>query len=433
MAENQVRLSSGVTVSPARRQTAEDPDELARLVRPDFPILSRLVRGRPLVYLDNAATSQKPRAVTEALTRFYEQSNANVHRGAHQLAEEATAAYEEARDKVARFLNAPAREGVIFTRGTTESINLVASAWGRANLRPGDEVVLTEMEHHSNLVPWQLLAEATGARLRFIGVTEEGTLRLEDLNDILGKRTRMVAFTAVSNVLGTVNPVREIVERAHAVGALTLVDGAQGVPHIPTDVQRLGCDFLAFSGHKMLGPNGIGVLYGKPEILEAMPPYMGGGEMIRKVTLEHSSWAELPYKFEAGTPSVAQAVALGAAIDYLTRIGMQRVWAHTQSLAAYTLQHLREVPGVTIYGNASERGGAIAFDVEDIHAHDLATFLDQQGIAIRAGHHCAQPLMRRLGVVATARASVYLYNLRSEIEALVQALEETRRFFAGVA
>jgi cysteine desulfurase/selenocysteine lyase len=408
---------------------AEHRDALAEQVRPDFPILSRRVHGRPLVYLDSAATSQKPRAVIEALVRFYEESNANVHRSPHRLAEEATAAYEEARDKVAGFINAPQREGVIFTSGTTQSINLVASAWGQAYLKPGDEIVVTEMEHHSNLVPWQLVTEAMGARLRFLRVGENGTLSLDELERLLNKRTQLVGFTAVSNVLGTVNPTREIVERAHAVGALTLVDGALSVPHMPTDVQRLGCDFLAFSGHKMLGPNGIGVLYGKPEILETMPPYVTGGGMIGKVTRERSTWAGLPYKFEAGTPSVANAVALGAAIDYLRALGMERVWAHTRALTAYAVERLREIAGVTVYGDAGERGVVVSFNVDGAQPHDLATHLDQRGIAIRAGHHCAQPLMQRLGVAGAARASVYVYNTRGEVDALAEAVAEARAFF----
>jgi len=412
---------------------ANDADDLAHQVRPDFPILQRVVRGHPLVYLDNAATSHKPLQVIEALAGFYRHSNANIHRGLHALAEEATAAYEEARAKIARFINAPAPENLVFTRGTTEAINLVASAWGRTALRPGDEIILTEMEHHSNLVPWQMLAQATGAVLRYLRVSDDGALVLDDLDRWLGKRTRLVALTAVSNVLGTVNPVAEIAARAHRSGALVLVDGAQAVPHMPVDVRAWDCDFLAFSGHKMLGPMGIGVLYAKSDVLAAMPPHMGGGDMIRKVTLEGFTADDPPGRFEAGTPNVAGAVALGAATDYLSRVGIHRVWAHTRALSAYAVQRLRSIEGVTVYGPTENRGGAVAFNVEGVHPHDLATYLDQQGIAIRAGHHCAQPLMVRLGVVATARASVYLYNLRAEIDALINGIEGACHFFGYVA
>jgi len=403
-------------------------------LRKDFPILNRRVRGRPLVYLDNAATSQKPRAVIEALSRYYEQSNANVHRGVHTLGEEATQAYEAARDKVRRFLNAESRESIIFTRGTTESINLVANSYARHFLKPGDEIVLTEMEHHSNLVPWQLVAQERGARLRFVGLNDDGTLRLEDYQRLLGERTRLVAVTHVSNVVGTINPVSQIARWAHQVGAVVVVDGAQSAPHMPVDVQALDCDFFACSGHKMLGPTGSGVLFGKPELLEKMPPFLGGGEMISRVELERSTWNELPWKFEAGTPPIAPIIGLGAAVDYLQAVGMEAIQAHEQELTPYALEALRNAESVTVYGCAPQRAAVIAFNLEgetgEVHPHDLATLLDHEGIAIRAGHHCAQPLMRRLGVVATARASFYLYNTKAEVDMLVEALSRARRFFS---
>lgn len=399
-------------------------------VREDFPILRRQVHGKPLVYLDNAATSQKPRSVIEALVEYYERSNANVHRSAHTLATEATEAYEQARRKVARFLNALPQE-VIFTRGTTEAINLVAYSWGRANLWEGDEILVTEMEHHSNLVPWQLLARERGARLRFIPVMlPEGVLDLERLDDLLTERTKLVALTHMSNVLGTINPVEEIVRRAHEAGAVVLVDAAQSVPHLPVDVKALGCDFLAFSGHKMLGPTGIGGLYARQELLERMPPFHGGGEMILKVDWEWATWNEVPYKFEAGTPNIGDAIALGAAVDYLESIGRDKIHLHERLLTQYALARLQEVRGVTVYGHAPQRGGVISFTVEGIHPHDLAQVLDSQGVAIRAGHHCAQPLVvHRLGQPATARASFYLYNTFEEIDRFLAALEWAKEFF----
>jgi len=393
----------------------------------DFPILAREVHGRTLAYLDNAASAQKPRAVIEALDEFYRAHYANIHRGVHTLSEEATAAYEGARDKVAAFVNAPDRRGVIFTRNATEAINLVAYTWGRANVGPGDRIVVTEMEHHSNLVPWQLLAREVGAELAYVSVTDEGRLDLESLHCLLQGQVKLAAFTHVSNVLGTVNPVREITARVHAAGARVLVDAAQSVPHMPTDIEALDCDFLAFSGHKMCGPTGIGVLYGRPELLEEMPPFLTGGGMIRRVGRAEASWDDLPWKFEAGTPAIAEAVGLSAAVDYLSGVGMEAVWAHEQELAAYALERLAETPGVRMIGPpAEERSGVVAFTVESIHPHDLAQALDGEGIAIRAGFHCAQPLHERLGLAATARASFYLYDTREEVDRLVEGIQKAQ-------
>jgi cysteine desulfurase/selenocysteine lyase len=400
-------------------------------VRRDFPLLQRTVDGKPLVYLDSAATSQKPRVVLEALQRYYEEYNANVHRGLYRIAERATLAYEEARAKVAAFIGAPPEE-LIFTRGTTEAINLVAYSYGDAFVRPGDEILVTEMEHHSNLVPWQLLAQRRGARLRFVRVRpEDGTLDLDSLDRCLTERTRVVAVTHQSNVVGTINPVRDIAERAHAVGAVVLVDGAQSVPHMPVRVQDLGCDFLAFSGHKMCGPTGIGALWGRRELLEAMPPFHGGGEMIERVELETSTYKDPPHRFEAGTPNIADAIALGVAVDYLQAVGMDAVRAHEKALVRYALAQLAEVKGLRLYGprDPELRGGAVAFSLEGVHPHDVAQVLDGEGVCVRAGHHCAQPLHRALGVAATARASVYLYNTPEDIDALVRGLERVRAFF----
>ena len=400
-------------------------------VRRDFPLLQRSVDGKPLVYLDSAATSQKPWVVLEALQRYYEEYNANVHRGLYRIAERATLAYEEARAKVAAFIGAPPEE-LIFTRGTTEAINLVAYSYGDAYVRPGDEILVTEMEHHSNLVPWQLLAQRRGARLRFVRVRpEDGTLDLDSLDRCLTERTRVVAVTHQSNVVGTINPVRDIAERAHAVGAVVLVDGAQSVPHMPVRVQDLGCDFLAFSGHKMCGPTGIGALWGRRELLEAMPPFHGGGEMIERVELEKSTYKDPPHRFEAGTPNIADAIALGVAVDYLQAVGMEAVRAHEKALVRYALAQLAEVKGLRLYGprDPELRGGAVAFSLEGVHPHDVAQVLDGEGVCVRAGHHCAQPLHRALGVAATARASVYLYNTPEDIDALVRGLERVRAFF----
>lgn len=403
---------------------------LPRDVRSDFPLLGRSLDGKPLVYLDSAATSQKPRGVLEALRRYYEEYNANVHRGLYRIAEQATLAYEEARAKVARFLGARPEE-VVFTRGTTESVNLVAYAYGEAFVQEGDEILLTEMEHHSNLVPWQRLAERRGARLRFLRVRPDGTLDLDSLDRLLSERTRLVAITHQSNVLGTINPIRYVADRAHAVGAVVLVDGAQSVPHMPVRVADLGCDFLAFSGHKMCGPTGIGGLWGRTELLDRMPPFHGGGEMIERVELDRSTYKAPPHRFEAGTPNIADAIALGVAVDYLEGVGMEAVREHEKSLVRYLLAQLREVEGVRVYGpqDPEVRGGAVAFTVEGVHPHDVAQVLDGEGVCVRAGHHCAQPLHRALGVAATTRASVYLYNTPEDVDALVRGLERVRRFF----
>ncbi len=400
-------------------------------IREDFPILQRQVHGKPLVYLDNAATTQKPRAVIEALVHFYEHHNANIHRAIHALGEEATAAYEETRAKVSRFINAPGPECIIFTRNTTEAINLVAYAWGRENLHSGDEILLTEMEHHSNLVPWQRLAQETGATVKYIGVTDEGTLALDDLHSLIGERTKLVAVAHVSNALGTINPVEEIVGAAHRHGAVALVDGAQSAPHMPVDVQALDCDFYAFSAHKMLGPTGVGVLFGRYELLDAMQPFLTGGEMIRRVRLDGATFNDLPWKFEAGTPNIADVVAFSAALDYLTALGMANVRAHEEELTAYALRRLRQREELIVYGplDASRRGGVVSFNYPDVHPHDVGTILDREGVAIRAGHHCAQPLMSRFGVAGTVRASFYIYNTLQEVDALLESIEKVRAFF----
>jgi cysteine desulfurase/selenocysteine lyase len=393
------------------------------------------VHGRPLVYLDNAATTQKPRAVIDALVRYYENYNANIHRGLHTLSEEATAGYEEVRLKVADFIGAPGPEGIVFTRNATEAINLVAHAWGRKHLRTGDEILLTVMEHHSNLVPWQLLARATGAELRFVDIDDEGYLLWDDFERLIGPRTRLVAVTHMSNVLGTINPVKEIAELAHSRGALVVVDGAQSVPHLPVDVEALGCDFVAFSAHKMLGPTGVGVLYARQGLLEEMDPFLGGGEMISRVLLEGSTWNEVPWKYEAGTPNIADVIAFGAAIEYLEGLGMDAVRAHEKEITARALEALAALPEVVIYGprDPEARGGVVAFNLGDLHPHDVGTVLDQFGVAVRAGHHCAQPLMRRLGCVATARASFYVYNRLDEVDSLLEGVREADRFFGHVA
>jgi cysteine desulfurase/selenocysteine lyase len=402
------------------------------VVRADFPILAREIHGKPLAYLDNAASSQKPRAVIEAMAQFYRAHYANIHRGVHTLSEEATAAYEAARDKVAAFIHAPDRHGVVFTRNATEAINLVAYTWGRANVGPGDRIVVTEMEHHSNLVPWQVLAQEIGAEMVFVRVTDDGLLDLESLARSLEGPVKLVAFTHISNVLGTVNPAQEIVAQTHATGARVLVDAAQSVPHLPVDVQDLDCDFLAFSGHKMGGPSGAGVLYGRPTLLEEMPPFLVGGGMIRRVGRTQASWDDPPWKFEAGTPAIAEAVGLGAAMDYLDTVGMEAVWAHERELVAYALERLAELPGTRVLGPpAEERSGVVAFAVESIHPHDLAQLLDLEGIAIRAGFHCAQPLHERFGLGPTGRASLYLYNTREEVDRLAEAIPKARLVLGG--
>ena len=407
-------------------------------IRSDFPILERQVHGKPLIYLDNAATSQKPEVVIRSMSEYYERYNANIHRGVHRLAEEATAAYENARRKVGRFINAYRPSEIVFVRNTTEAINLVSNSWGRMNVGQGDVIILSVMEHHSNLVPWQLLAQATGARLEFIGLDESGRLVLDDLDALLekhGTRAKLVSISGMSNVLGTINPVREIADRVHQAGALLLVDGAQSVPHLPVDVRVTGADFLAFSGHKMLGPTGIGVLWARKEILNAMPPFLGGGDMIKSVHLRSSEWNDVPHKFEAGTPDIAQAIGLGAAVEYLSGLGMDNVLAHERAVADYALDRLATVPNLRIYGPpASERGGVVTFNLMRdgellIHPHDLASILDREGIAIRAGHHCTQPLMEHYEVPATARASFYVYNVESEVDALTESLIKALSMF----
>lgn len=400
-------------------------------IRTDFPILDQQVGGHPLVYLDNAATSQKPRAVIEAVETFYRQDNANVHRGIHELSRRSTDAYEDARRRVATFIGITDPAELILTRGTTEALNLVAWSWGLANLRGGDEVLLSVMEHHSNLVPWQLVAQRTGAVLRFLDIDDAGRLELDALDELLTGRTRLVSLVHVSNTLGTINPIAEIAERAHQVGAVVIADGAQSTPHFPVDAGSLGCDFFAFSSHKMCGPTGVGGLWGRRELLEAMPPFLGGGDMIDHVELERSTYAALPHKFEAGTPNIAGVVGLGAAVDFLSGIGMDAVHAHEQALLGYALERLAAIPGLRIFGPAdpAERSGVISFTLADIHPHDLATILDAEGVAIRAGHHCTQPLMRRLGVPATARASFGLYSTEGDVDRLVEALHHARTLF----
>jgi cysteine desulfurase/selenocysteine lyase len=404
-------------------------------IRNDFPILRRQVHGRPLVYFDNAATSQKPRQVIDALVEYYENYNANIHRGIHTLAEEATAKYEETRRKTADFIGAPSPECIVFTRNTTESINLVAYAWARKQLKPGDEIVFSVMEHHSNIVPWQLIAKETGATLRFIDIDDEGQLVWDDVERTIGANTKIVAITHMSNVLGTINDVRRVADMAHRHGALVLVDGAQSVPHLPVNVQELDCDFFAFSAHKMLGPTGVGVLYARRGLLEAIDPFLGGGEMIRRVRLEESTWNDVPWKFEAGTPNIGDVCAFGATIDYLQALGMENVREHEIELTRAAMRRLSQVPDLTIYGPESveARGGVVAFNVGDMHPHDLGTVLDSYGVAIRAGHHCAQPLMKRLDVVATARASFYIYNTIEELDTLVEGIEAAARLFRAPA
>jgi len=404
-------------------------------IRGDFPILSRSVHGHPLAYLDNAATTQKPRSVIDALVRFYEQSNANVHRGIHTLADEATSGYERTREHLARFIGARRSENVVFTRGTTEAINLVASSWGRAELKPGDEIVVSQLEHHSNIVPWQRLSAETGARLRWIPLQLDGTLDMTAAADLIGGATRLVAVTQMSNVLGTIVPVRELASLAHARGALILVDGAQSVAHLPVDVTELDCDFFALSAHKLLGPTGVGALYAKSSLLERMEPYQGGGSMIESVSLDGATWAAPPAKFEAGTPNIADVVAFDAALSYLEALGMEAVRSHDRVLTAYALDRLRTLPDAMCLGssNVELRGGNVSFTVVDVHPHDVATYLDFQGIAVRAGHHCAQPLMHQLEVVGTTRASFSVYNTEDEVDRLVSALRDMSRFFAAPA
>jgi cysteine desulfurase/selenocysteine lyase len=400
-------------------------------IRADFPILSREVYGNPLVYFDSAATSQKPRQVIDALVNYYERHNANVHRAVHRLGEEATAAYEDARMRVAQFINAPSPECIVFTRNTTESINLVAYTWGRANVGAGAEILLTPLEHHSNIIPWQRLAAEKGARLRYFALTDDQRLVLDNFEGLLNERTRLVAISQVSNSVGTINPLERVIERAHGQGVPVLVDGAQSAPHLPIDVQTLDCDFFAFSAHKMLGPTGVGVLYGRRELLEEMEPFLGGGEMIKRVTLEDATWNDIPGKFEAGTPNIAGVVAFRAAIDYLEGLGMENVRAHEEEITEYALRRLRQLEELRIYGppEASQRGGVVSFNFAEVHAHDVGTILDRHGVAIRAGHHCSQPLMNALGVPGTVRASFYVYNTAEEVDVMLEALREVRSVF----
>ena len=415
------------TVRPAPAPT-RPPLDVAKL-RADFPALQLSVRGKPLVYLDNAATSQKPRAVLEALQRYYEEGNANVHRGVHYLSEHATAAYEGAREKARRFLNAREAREVIFVRGTTEGVNLVASSFGRANLKPGDEVLVSAMEHHSNIVPWQLACEERGAKVMVIPMNRRGELLLDEYERLLGPRTRIVGVAHVSNSLGTITPIAEIVRLAHAKGIPVLVDGAQAAPHLPIDVQALGCDFYTASGHKMFGPTGIGLLYGRAERLEALPPYQGGGDMIRSVTFAKTTFAPIPAKFEAGTPHIAGAIGLGAAIDYLAGLDRDALATHEQDLLGYATDQLAALPGVRLIGTAAHKASVVSFVVEGVHAHDVGTIVDREGVAIRTGHHCTQPVMEFFGIPATARASFAFYNTRADVDALVAAVGTVQQVF----
>jgi cysteine desulfurase/selenocysteine lyase len=399
-------------------------------IREDFPVLKQRIHGKPLVYLDSAATAQKPFAVIDAIRKFHEVDCANIHRGVHELSQRSTAAYEETRSKAKRFLNARAKNELIFVRGTTEGINLVASSWGRKNVKPGDEIVISTLEHHSNIVPWQMLCEEKGARLRVIPVDDRGELLLEEYEKLLGPRTRMVAVGHVSNALGTINPVRQIVEMAHRAGALALIDGAQAAPHMKIDVQALDADFYAFSGHKVIGPTGIGILYGKARLLNAMPPYQGGGDMIKSVTFEKTIYADLPYKFEAGTPNIAGGIGLGAAFDYVTHIGLDKIAAYEHELLVYGAEALSRIPGLRIVGTAREKAAVLSFVIDGIHPHDIGTVLDRQGIAVRTGHHCAQPVMDRFGVPATTRASLAFYNTFAEIDALAAGLAKVKEIFS---
>ncbi|MEM1239866.1 MAG: SufS family cysteine desulfurase [Cyanobacteria bacterium P01_H01_bin.26] len=410
---------------------------LAQDVRADFPILDQVVNGKPLVYFDNAATSQKPQVVLDALVDYYNQDNANVHRGVHTLSARATTAYEATRDRVAAFVNAGSRNEIVFTRNASEAINLVAYAWGLSNLTAGDEIILSVMEHHSNLVPWQIVAQRTGAVLKHVRLTDTQEFDLEHFRELMCDRTKLVAINHISNTLGCINPVESVISLAHAQGARVLIDACQSVPHMPVDVQSLDCDWLVASGHKMCGPTGAGFLYGKLDILEAMPPFLGGGEMIQDVYLDHSTYAELPHKFEAGTPAIAEVIMLGAAVDYLTGIGMERIAQYEHELTRYLYDALAQIPQLQLYGpspqaDGSGRAAIATFTIENLHAQDLSTFLDQAGIAIRSGHHCTQPLHQFLGQDSTARASLYFYNTYAEIDSFISALKDTIEFFGGI-
>src|SRR5437016_4227352 len=411
---------------PPRVQTVFDVGK----VRRDFPILSQRVRGKKLVYLDNAATSQKPQVVIDAISRYYEEGNANIHRGVHYLSERATEEHEAARKTVQNFINAEYAHEIIFVRGATEGINLVAQTYGRTNVRAGDEVLITAMEHHSNIVPWQILCEEKGARLRVAPISDSGELLLEDFENLLGPRTKIVAVAHVSNALGTINPVQRIIEMAHRGNIPVLVDGAQAVPHLKVDVQALDCDFYVFSGHKVYGPTGIGALYGKSTLLDAMPPYQGGGDMISSVTFEKTIYNKLPYKFEAGTPHVAGAIGLGAAIEYVSDLGADNIAGYERELLAFATEAVSVIPGIRLIGTAKEKAGVLSFLLDGIHPHDIGTILDQEGVAIRTGHHCAQPVMQRFGIAATARASFALYNTRGEVDALVEGIQKVREVFS---
>jgi cysteine desulfurase/selenocysteine lyase len=419
-------MRAAYEINAPQRQTVFDVNR----VRADFPILNQQVYGRPLVYLDNAATSQKPSVVIDALNDYYTKANANVHRGVHYLSQLATREYEEARHKVKCFLNAADTREIIFTRGTTESINLVASSYGRRFLKEGDEIIISAMEHHSNIVPWQLLCEQVGANLRVIPINDDGELMVDEFARLLGPRTRFVSLVHLSNALGTINPIKRVIELAHSQDVPVLVDGAQAAPHLKVDVRELDCDFYAFSGHKLCGPTGIGVLYGKAELLEAMPPYQGGGDMIASVSFEKTTYNALPYKFEAGTPHIAGVIGLGVAIDYLSELGLERITAYEKELLDYATELIGTVPGLRIIGTAREKASVLSFTIDNIHPHDIGTILDQEGIAIRAGHHCAQPVMKRFGVPATARASFAFYNTKEEVEALVGAIHRVIEVFS---
>ncbi len=410
---------------PARGRNLFDVNE----VRKDFPVLHQMVNGHPLVYLDNGATSQKPRAVIDTVSHYYETYNANIHRGVHFLSENATREYEAARDTAQKFINAADRREVIYVRGTTEGINLVAQAYGRPRLKADDEIVISTMEHHSNIVPWQMLCQQTGAKLKVVPVTDEGEFEFEAYLKLLGPKTRIVATVHLSNSLGTINPVKKIVEAAKAQGAMTLLDGAQSVPHIPVDVQDIGCDFYAFSGHKVFGPTGIGVLYGRQELLDDMEPYQGGGDMIRTVSFEETTYNDLPHKFEAGTPNIVGAIGLAAALDYVSNLGIDAIAAHEDDVVAYATEKVADIPGIRIIGTAPEKSGIISFLMDGVHPHDIGTVLDSQGIAIRAGHHCTMPLMKRFGVAATSRASFALYNTKEEADALVAGIWKVKEMF----